>query len=113
MTLIIRSDVDQDILLFCAFRYALGRQTYVVGSIAKILRDNWSGLSKDRRVFYKKEIREAVEMGFAGSPVIDVPEWKSILELPDDEKGLSAKERGMLEKSMKRHDKALKPLAEK
>ena len=31
----------------------------------------------------------------------------------DSTKGLSAKERGMLEKSMKRHDKTLKKLAEK
>jgi hypothetical protein len=107
------SDVNQDIVFVSAFRYCLGRQTYVVGSVAKIIRDNWSGLSKDRRAFYKKEIREAVEMGFAGSPVIDVPEWKSILDLPDDEKGLSAKERGMLERSMKKHDKALKKLAER
>jgi len=31
----------------------------------------------------------------------------------DKEKGLSAKERGMLKKLMKRHDKTLKMLAEK
>ena len=80
----IRFDVDQDILLFCAFRYALGRQTYVVGSITGIIRDNWENLTKERRAFYKREIREAVEKGFAGSPVIDVPEWKSILDLPDE-----------------------------
>lgn len=79
----IKYDVDQDILLFCAFRYALGRQTYVVGSIARIIVDNWDIIPASRREMYKREIREAVEMGFAGSPVIDVPEWKRILELDD------------------------------
>ena len=81
--LIIRNDVDQDILLFCAFRYALGRQTYVVGSIAEIIRDNWKNISKPRRAWFKKEIKEAVQMGHAGHELIDVPEWKSILALED------------------------------
>lgn len=76
------SDVNQDILLFCAFRYALGRQTYVVGTIAGIIRDNWDHMSDPRKAMFKKEIREAVDKGWAGSELIDVPEWKSILELP-------------------------------
>jgi hypothetical protein len=77
------SDVNQDILLICAFRYALGRRTYVVGSIAEILKSNWDHMHCARRAFFKKEIKEAVEKGWAGSELIDVPEWKSILELPD------------------------------
>ena len=76
-------DCNQDILLFCAFRYALGRQTYVVGAIADIIKANWNHMPASRRAFYKKEINEAVEMGFAGSELIGVPEWKSILALPD------------------------------
>ena len=36
-----------------------------------------------------------------------------IIGLDSTGKGLSAKERGMLERSMKRHDKTLKKLAEK
>lgn len=78
------SDCNQDILLFCAFRYALGRRTYVVGTIAGIIRENWNHMPISRRAMFKKEIREAVEKGWAGSELIDVPEWKSILALPDE-----------------------------
>jgi len=77
------NDVNQDILLFCAFRYALGRQTYVVGAICDILKANWGHMSEGRRKMFKDEIREAVSKGWAGSEIIDVPEWKSILELED------------------------------
>ena len=75
------ADCNQDILLFCAFRYALGRKTYVVGAICDILRANWDHMPENRKKMFKKEIHEAVRMGFAGSEVIDVPEWKSILAL--------------------------------
>ncbi len=77
------NDVNQDILMVCAFRYALGRRTYVVGTIANIIKANWDTMHCSRRAFYKKEIKEAVDKGWAGSELIDVPEWKSILELPD------------------------------
>jgi len=76
-------DVNQDILLFCAFRYALGRQTYVVGAICDILKANWGHMPQSRRDMFKKEIEEAVSKGWAGSELIDVPEWKSILALED------------------------------
>jgi hypothetical protein len=77
------SDVNQDIVLFCAFRYALGRQTYVVGSVARVIRSNWEWMPKSRREFYKKEIREAIEHNDAGNVIIDVPEWRKILDLED------------------------------
>ena len=76
-------DVNQDILLFCAFRYALGRQTYVVSVITEIIKFNWDHMHPNRKELSKKEIREAVDKGRAGSELIDVPEWKSILELED------------------------------
>lgn len=78
------NDVNQDILLFCAFRYALGRQTYVVGAICDILKANWGHMPQSRRDMFKKEIEEAIEKGWAGSELIDVPEWKSILALVED-----------------------------
>ena len=31
------NDTNHDILLFCAFRYALGRMSYVVGTIIDII----------------------------------------------------------------------------
>jgi hypothetical protein len=78
-------DVNQDILLFCAFRYALGRQSYVVSTIADIIRANWDHMPQSRRNMFRKEIEEAVEKGYAGSVNIDVPCWLSILHMIDTE----------------------------
>jgi hypothetical protein len=79
------TDCDQDILLFCAFRYALGRQTYVVGAIADIIKANWGHMPQSRRDMFRKEIEEAIEQGYAGSVNIDVPCWMSILRMVDGE----------------------------
>lgn len=81
------NDCNQDILLFCAFRYALGRQTYVVGAIADIIKANWDHMPQSRRNLFRKEIEEAIEKGYAGSINIDVPEWLSILHMVDGEVG--------------------------
>ena len=78
------SDVNQDIVFFAAFRYCLGRQTYVVGSMVEEMIKNWSHMPISRRQFFKKEIQEAVDNKCAGSESIDVPEWKKILALPDE-----------------------------
>ena len=74
-------DCNQDILLFCAFRYALGRQTYVVGAISDIIKANWDHMPQSRRDMFRKEIEEAIEKGYAGSVNIGVPEWLSILHI--------------------------------
>ena len=76
-------DCNQDILLFCAFRYALGRQTYVVSTVADIIKANWDHMPQSRRNLFRKEIEEAIEKGYAGSVNIDVPEWLSILHMVD------------------------------
>lgn len=76
------TDVNQDILMFCAFRYALGRRTYVVGTIVDILEANWGHMHSSRREMFKKEIREAMDKDRAGS-VWDVQDWERILELED------------------------------
>jgi hypothetical protein len=108
------SDVNQDIVFVSAFRYCLGRQTYVVGSMVEEMIKNWTNTPIERRKFFKKEIQEAVDKGCAGSESIDVPEWKKILRLPDegsidtdpnvmwlksrDPAFMPAKQRGMLKK---------------
>jgi len=76
------SDVNQDILLFCAFRYALGRRTYVVGTLVDIIKSNWEHMPKTRREMFKKEIREAIKMDMCGSKY-DIEEWEIILKLED------------------------------
>ena len=78
-------DVNQSILLVCAFRYALGWQTYVVGSIADIIKANWDHMPQERRDFYRREIHEAITRGAAGSVMIDIPEWMSVIHMIDTE----------------------------
>ena len=124
------NDVNQDIIFVSAFRYCLGRQTYVVSTMVDEMIKNWSNTPIERRRFFKKEIGEAIDKGYAGSVLIDVPEWEKILKLPnegsieddpyvrrlkvfDKEKGLSVRERGILEASLKKHAKALKELSKK
>lgn len=76
------SDVNQDILLFCAFRYALGRRTYVVGTLADIIKSNWEHMPKTRREMFKKEIREAIKADMGGDKC-DIEEWERIIRLED------------------------------
>ena len=78
-------DCNQDILLFCAFRYALGRQTYVVSTVADIIKANWDHMPQSRRNMFRKEIEEAIEKGYAGSVNIDVPDWLSVIHMIDTE----------------------------
>lgn len=73
------NDVDQDILLFCAFRYALGRRTYVVSTIIEIILENWDNIPVNRQEMFKSEIREAISKNNAGSKY-DVEEWGKILK---------------------------------
>jgi hypothetical protein len=76
------NDTDQDILLYCAFRYALGRRTYVPSVIEKIIIDNWKDMPPITREKYKKEIREAINRNCAGD-IYDVEGWSRILNLED------------------------------
>jgi hypothetical protein len=50
--------VDFYILLFCAFRYALGRHSYVASSIAQTLINNYGIMEQLERDKYIKEIDE-------------------------------------------------------
>ena len=83
-------DVNDEILLFCAFRYALGRHSYVVGTIVQHIKDNWENIHHEKRYLYKKEIR--AYYGIAGYEDricvngyddMDASEWETILNLED------------------------------
>ena len=71
--------VDEDIL-FYAFRYALGRQTYAVDQVTNKIIENWSDLSSKIKVAIRTEITRAIDTGNAGA-VTDMENWKSILDL--------------------------------
>ncbi len=69
-------------LLLCAFRYALGRMTYISQSVSDRIKTEWTRLPAYSRAQFKREIREAIAAKSAGMPM-DVACWESILELGD------------------------------
>lgn len=71
--------IPEDVL-FMAFRYALGRRTYVVNYIVEVLTDNWHDISDRIKAKVKEEITEAIEQSLGGDDM-DVREWNKILYL--------------------------------
>ena len=77
--MILQNDDDMVILL-CAFRYALGRRTYVVDYVTTCLQKHWHALSKGDRSLIIREIGEAIERRHAGCDC-DVRQWKAVAEM--------------------------------
>lgn len=67
-----------ELVLNCAFRYALGRKTYIVGVIVDEIITNWDELDRYSQERIQKEIREAESLGME----CDKKEWERILKLP-------------------------------
>lgn len=68
------------IVLFCAFRYALGRATYVVSNVAGEIHRNWDEMSHGQRQNFVKEILEYKKKHGKIGHQIDEEEWMSIVE---------------------------------
>lgn len=75
--------VNEDIL-FCAFRYALGRKTYIVKEVVDSIINNWDKLDKGLKKIFTVEIRQAIKKEQAGM-YIDVLQWKRIINKFDGE----------------------------
>jgi hypothetical protein len=82
MALKFKDQLNEDLILFCAFRYALGRMTYMVSVVVETMIANWDQVDPVDRAKYKEEIRVAINKGRAGMD-IDVDEWNRILALED------------------------------
>lgn len=67
--------LDESITIFCAFRYALGRQTYVVGSVCNELERQSEKLPDETKALIVREIGEAIGKKQAGAKA-DVERWK-------------------------------------
>jgi len=72
-------DFSQEITV-CAFRYALGRQTYIVSIVVDHLIENWDKLDMRFKELIHREIKVAIERGSAGMKM-DVEEWNKLLKL--------------------------------
>lgn len=75
-------DVDPGMLL-CAFRYALGRRTYVVEECCDWLVKYWDCLPVQWQKQIHEDIKHAIRYDMAGAEM-DVDSWSKILELPVD-----------------------------
>lgn len=65
MIINIRDDDFQD-LCVCAFRYGLGRRTYITSALSNLLIRHSDKLNKYTRILIVKEIKEAIYKSNAG-----------------------------------------------
>ena len=69
---------DYELILLAAFRYALGRKTYMVSAVVDYLWVQWYDISGKLRIQIQKEIKEAIKGGNAGMDM-DVKQWERLL----------------------------------
>ena len=74
-------EVKEEIVVY-AFRYALGRMTYVVKDVSDYLIDNWHRFEKQTKERIISDIQDAIKKGEAGMEM-DVKMWERILVLED------------------------------
>lgn len=75
------SKLDTDLFAMAAFRYALGRSTYIVGHVAEMLENNASAISEKYRRLIVQEIQEADENGWLGGSLgspYDLEVWRQL-----------------------------------
>lgn len=83
--------INEDIVI-CAFRYALGRSSYIVCSVTDYLIETWPMLSDKLQDLIIEEIVEAINEERVGDEV-DVSLWKDVLANCDEEHLNSINER--------------------
>ena len=83
---------DDRLILIAAFRYALGRMSYMPSVVAGVLTQCWSSLTGHDQRLIKREIADAIERGHAGMSC-DVATWRRVLALGDKdaENGVESK----------------------
>ena len=73
-------DVNQSILLMCAFRYALGGRSYATSSIIEVIKANIPNMGDITKAKYATEIENAIKNNLAGGKY-EIEEWQSVLEM--------------------------------
>jgi hypothetical protein len=69
-----------ELTLLTSFRYALGRQTYIVSEVVENILANWKILSLNAKDKMKEEIKEAIKNNNIGHE-IDREQWNKIAVL--------------------------------
>ena len=67
-----------ELTLFASFRYALGRQTYIVSEVVENILANWQILSQNTKDKMKAEIKETIKNNNIGHD-IDKQSWNKII----------------------------------
>ena len=71
---------DDMLVLMCAFRYALGRRTYIVSFVVNEIISNWNELPIYMRQLVHNEINEAIKYDTIGDEC-DLQSWRTVLAL--------------------------------
>ncbi len=72
-------DDDFRDLAFCTFRYALGRHTYIVGTVVGLLIRYVDDIGENTRALMAKEIKEELKSEYAYK--CDNDEWLRLLKV--------------------------------
>ncbi len=76
-------DDDGQLIGLAAFRYALGRMSYIVPVVCEFLIENKNTFTSHQRDTIKKEIYEAIKTDKAGDDM-DIKQWKRVAEEMND-----------------------------
>ncbi len=69
-------------MIISAFRYSLGRRTYVVSECVDWLTENWQWVNESTKKIILREIKEAIDSNLCGDPC-DCSDWREILTLSE------------------------------
>ena len=70
---------DPELILSCAFRYALGRRTYIVSTVVSEILNNWEQINPHVLERFKKEILEHKGLYKSLGMACDEQDWMSIV----------------------------------
>ncbi len=76
---------DPELVLLCAFRYALGRRTYVPRSIIEEIYKNWDNLDIVRKKQIQKEILDHERLFGTLGDSCDINAWHTLIDKIDEE----------------------------
>jgi hypothetical protein len=78
--------IVNEITLGCAFRYALGRMTYVVQDVVSDIISNWDNIHENTKERFVKEIEEYRKQWEKCGHDCDDREWQKIIDLYNSKK---------------------------
>jgi hypothetical protein len=74
-------DEDFESIMICAIRYALGRRTYIVGTVCGFVKSRLPEISDKSLYVIERDIREHGHIGNdAYGDLMDFREWMALLE---------------------------------